>query len=449
MQAPTRAAGSGSIDFEPFGSASSKRFLPQGGNLAMMSVLDFLQRIDAGALTPERAVREAREAIRAGDDAIRAFVSVDAAAPVLREGPLRGIAIAVKDIIDTADLPTEFGSPIYSGWRPKADAPIVVAARRAGATVIGKTMTTPFAYLDPTLTRNPINRDHTPGGSSSGSAAAVAAGMVALAIGTETGGSVIRPASFCGVAAVKPSYRVLPTVGIKTFSWSLDTPGLFAATVADVAFALSALTGRSNVRVDGRYPPSPRIGIVTQDFAEAPEPASLDALDRAARAAERAGATVRRASLPPVLSDAFRIHGTVEAFEARQALSWEMDHHRNALPRLLRAALDAAAAIGVDAYDDARRTARRARRALGEVFAEHDVLLTLSASGPAPRGLASTGDSRFNRLWTLMGNPCVNVPGLDDPSGLPLGIQVIAAFGEDEKALSAAAFVEEAIYASR
>jgi Asp-tRNA(Asn)/Glu-tRNA(Gln) amidotransferase A subunit family amidase len=414
----------------------------------MLSVLDLLRRIDAGTLTPEGAVRLAREKILAEDEGIQAFVAIDSAAAVRREGPLRGIAIGVKDIIDTADLPTECGSPVYAGWRPKADAPIVAAAHRAGATVIGKTTTTPFAYLDPTATRNPVNREHTPGGSSSGSAAAVAAGMVALAVGTQTGGSVIRPASFCGIAAIKPSYRVLPAVGIKAFSWSLDTPGLFAATVPDVAYALGAVTGRTNLRVDGRERAAPRLAVVTQDFAGPPEPASVAALEHAARAAERAGARVREFALPPALGEAFRVHPTVQDFEARQALAWEVDHHRDALPPLLRALLAAAEAIPVEDYDEARRTARRARAALAELFSGCDAILTFSSPGPAPRGLGSTGDARFNRLWTLMGNPCVNVPGFSDPAGLPVGVQVIGSFGRDDQALSAAAFVEASINTS-
>ena len=289
----------------------------------MLSILDLLRRIDSGALTPDAAIRLCRDAITMGDDAIGAFVTVDHAAPLATAGPLKGIALGLKDIIDTADLPTECGSPIYAGWRPKADAAIVSLAKRAGATVIGKTATTPFAYLDPVATRNPANPAHTPGGSSSGSAAAVAAAMVPLAIGTQTGGSVIRPASFCGVAAIKPSYRVLPGVGIKAFSWSLDTPGLFAATVEDVAYALASLTGRDEVRVDGTTPSAPRIGIVTQDFAEAPEPASAAALDAAARASERAGATVRALTLPSSIAEAFKIHQPLQDFEARQALAWE------------------------------------------------------------------------------------------------------------------------------
>jgi Asp-tRNA(Asn)/Glu-tRNA(Gln) amidotransferase A subunit family amidase len=408
----------------------------------MLSILDLLRRIDAGNLTPDAALRLSRDAILAQDDAIRAFAIVDHAASTGGAGPLRGVTVGVKDIIDTADLPTECGSPIYAGWRPKADAPLVSLAKRAGATIVGKTTTTPFAYLDPTVTRNPRNPKHTPGGSSSGSAAAVAAGMVPLAFGTQTGGSVIRPASFCGVAAIKPSYRILPGVGIKPYSWSLDTPGLFAAGVADVAYALAALTGREDTRVDGTPPSAPRIGVVTQDFAEAPEEASVQALDAAVRAAERAGATVRSVALPNLLADAFLVHQVLQDFEARQALAWEYDHHRQALPPLLRQALDAAQDIPVSAYDSARRTSHHARGALADVFSECDVLLTYSAPGAPPEGLGSTGNARFNRLWTLMGNPCVNVPGFTDPAGLPVGVQVVAAFGKDDKALRAAQFLE-------
>src|SRR5215212_12223331 len=181
----------------------------------MISLLDVLRRIDAGEITPQDAIRAAHDAIGRADDEIRAFVHVDASARAAAEGPLRGIAVGVKDIVDTADMPTEMGSPLYAGWRPKADAPVVTALRKAGATPIGKTATTAFAFLDPAPTRNPRNTGHTPGGSSSGSAAAVAAGMVPLAIGTQTGGSVIRPVSYCGVAAIKPSFRLIPTVGVK------------------------------------------------------------------------------------------------------------------------------------------------------------------------------------------------------------------------------------------
>ena len=192
-------------------------------------------------------------------------------------GPLRGIAVGIKDIMDTADFPTEMGSPIYRGFRPRGDAAVVMMLKQAGATIVGKTTTTAFASSDPTPTLNPHNHGHTPGGSSSGSAAAVAAGMIPLALGTQTGGSVIRPASFCGVAAIKPSYRLLPTVGVKCYSWTLDTVGLFAAGVDDVARGLAAMTGRPELLLPSGIP-TPRIGVVTQDFAGAPEAAGAEAL---------------------------------------------------------------------------------------------------------------------------------------------------------------------------
>jgi Asp-tRNA(Asn)/Glu-tRNA(Gln) amidotransferase A subunit family amidase len=411
----------------------------------MISLLDLCRRIEAGALSPNDALRESLAAIAQADSEIGAFVAVDAGVRSGGAGPLQGIAVAVKDIMDTADLPTEYGSPIYSGWRPKADASIVALLRRAGGSVIGKAATTPFAFLDPAGTRNPHNTAHTPGGSSSGSAAAVAAGMVPLAFGTQTGGSMIRPASYCGVAAIKPSFRILPTVGTKTYSWSLDTPGLFAATIADVAYALAALTGRDEVRVDRRAPEAPKIGLVLQDFAGDPEDASRMALEQAVSAASRAGATVIDLSLPDPVSAAFPEHPTIQDFEVRQALAWEYDHHRDALSPLLRDALDAAQGITPAQYDAARRITNRARIALRDVFSDCDVLLTYAAPGAAPKGLSSTGNSRFNRLWTLMGNPCVSVPGRYDEAGLPVGIQVIAAFGADDKALAAAAFLEKAI----
>ena len=319
---------------------------------------------------------------------------------------------------------------------------MVMLVRRAGGIVLGKTVTTEFASLQPAATRNPRNPAHTPGGSSSGSAAAVAAGMLPLALGSQTGGSVIRPAAFCGVVGFKPSYRLLPTVGMKCFSWSLDTVGLFAAGVADVAFAAGALTGR-DLRVDGRPPATPV--IVRPRLADAASDAMENAVERAALAAEKSGAKIRELALPPIFAEAARAHRVIQGYEAFRALAFEYDNHRNRLGAVLRRQLDDAATFDADAYDDARRTARRARQALRELLADGEVMLTPSAPGAAPAGLTSTGEPTFNRLWTLLGAPCVNVPGLADASGMPLGVQVIARFGRDRFALSAAAFLEQSI----
>jgi Asp-tRNA(Asn)/Glu-tRNA(Gln) amidotransferase A subunit family amidase len=412
--------------------------------MPMISLAELQSRIDAGDLSPEAAIAQSCKAIDAHEKAIGAFVCRASNIGASEKGPLRGIAVGVKDIIDTADLPTEMGSKIYKGWRPHADAPVVMMLKHAGATVVGKTTTTGFASRDPTATLNPRNPEHTPGGSSSGSAAAVAAGMIPLALGTQTGGSVIRPASYCGVAAIKPSFRLLPTVGVKCFSWTLDTVGLFAAGVGDLAHALSAIANRPEL-LPGPPLERLRIGIVTQDFASAPEPESAEALRIAGDAAARAGASVRTLDLPEALAEGWDAHETVQEFEAHQALAWEYQTRYEAMPPLLRAKLDETSGIRPADYDEARRTANRSRKALSAIFEQVDVLLTFSAPGAAPKGLASTGDTRFNKPWTLMGVPCVNVPAIEVAGGLPVGVQVIARFGNDAGALAAARLIEEAL----
>jgi len=410
----------------------------------MISLAELQRPIDSGDLSADAAISQSLEAIGARDKSIGAFVCHAENVRAASTGPLRGIAVGIKDIIDTSDFPTELGSPIYKGWQPRADAPVVQMLKQAGATIIGKTTTTAFASLDPTATLNPRNRDHTPGGSSSGSAAAVAAGIIPLALGTQTGGSVIRPASFCGVAAIKPSFPLLPTVGVKCYSWTLDTVGLFAAGVKDLAQGLAAMTNRPEL-LPGAAIETPRIGVVTQDFAGAPDATGEQALRTATKAAEGAGASVRALALPEILAEAWRIHPTIQEFEAHQALAWEYRTHHDAMPPLLRAKLDETVGLQPAAYDEARGIARRARGALAEIFDGVDALLTFSAPGAAPKGLASTGDPRFNRLWTLMGVPCVNIPATVADGGLPVGVQVIARFGDDAGALAAARFVEEAL----
>ena len=408
----------------------------------MLSLVDTLTRIEAAQLTPDAAIEASRAVIEAREGEIGAFVHVDRGARASGHGPLNGITVGVKDIIDVAGMPTGMGSEIYEGWVPRADASVVALLRRAGATIIGKTTTTAFAFLDPTATRNPANTAHTPGGSSAGSAAAVAAGMVPLALGTQTGGSVIRPASFCGVAAIKPSFRLVPTVGVKCYSWTLDTVGLFAPQVADLAVALEAITGRP---ATAREPRPPRLGLFTQDFAGAPDAASAAALETAVAALRRAGAEVSVVNPPTVMGEAWGLHPILQAFEARQALAWEYDNHRERLPPMLRGELDASQDVTADAYDDARRVARAARKQTRDLFGEFDALVSYAAPGAAPHGLGSTGEARFNRLLTLLGTPCVNVPGLRDGTGMPVGIQIVAPFARDHVALDVGRFLERAL----
>jgi Asp-tRNA(Asn)/Glu-tRNA(Gln) amidotransferase A subunit family amidase len=415
----------------------------------MLSALDLARRIEAGALTPRAVVEMCAEAIAAREGEIGAFTALDIegarrTAGSLASLPLRGLPVGMKDIFDTVDFPTAYGFSAYAGHRPKADAAMVMAVRRAGGVILGKTVTTELAGLEPAGTRNPRNPAHTPGGSSSGSAAAIAAGMLPISFGSQTGGSVIRPAAYCGIAGYKPSFRLMPTVGMKAFSWSLDTVGVFGAGVEDVAFAAAATTGR-DLRIDGTAPNPPSIALVRTHLWSEATPDMQAAVERTARVAEAAGALVTELVLPEIFEDAIRCHGIVQDHEAFRALAYEYDRHRDRLGPILNEQLGKAAAITTDQYDEARRATRRARQTFADLMAKTDVMLTPSAPGAAPHGLGATGKPTFNRLWTLLGPPCINVPGLVDKTGLPLGVQIVGRFARDKVALGAARFVENAL----
>jgi Asp-tRNA(Asn)/Glu-tRNA(Gln) amidotransferase A subunit family amidase len=415
----------------------------------MLSALALARRIEAGELTPGAVVDMCAQATAAKEAEIGAFAALNIegarrAADALARMPLRGLPVGMKDIFDTVDFPTAYGSPIYAGHRPETDAAMVMLVRRSGGVVLGKTVTTEFASLQPAGTRNPRNPAHTPGGSSSGSAAAVAAGMVPIAFGSQTGGSVIRPGSYCGVAAYKPSYRLLPTIGMKAFSPYLDTVGVFGARIEDVAFAAAAVTGR-DLHIDGATASAPSIALVRTSAWPEATPDMQAALESAARAAEASGGRVKEVVLPELLEQAMQCHRIVQDYEAYRTLAYEYDRHHDQLGPILREQLGKAAAITHDDYDAARRTTRMARQAFANLMAGIDVILTPSAPDAAPRGLESTGKPTFNRLWTLLGPPCINVPGLTDGAGLPLGVQLVGRFARDKVALAAAVFLETAL----
>jgi Asp-tRNA(Asn)/Glu-tRNA(Gln) amidotransferase A subunit family amidase len=409
----------------------------------MLSLTDLQSRIRSGALTPQAALALSREAITAREPEIAAFVHLAPEAQASRDGPLAGIAVAVKDIIDTADMPTQMGAALYAGWRPKADAAVVSALRRAGASIVGKATTTAYASADPTATKNPHGPGRTPGGSSAGSAAAVGAGMVPLALGTQTGGSVIRPASYCGAAAIKPSFRLIPTVGVKCQAWTLDTVGLFAARVADLTAGLAAVTGRP---MEEALRQAPRLGVVRQDFAGEAEPDGVAALDEAISRLGRAGATIVDLTPSSGIRQGWEVHSTVQDYEAAAALAWEHENEGPNMPPKIGDVLDRGTRISGAEYDEARRGANQARRETKDLFRDVDAVLTYAAPGAAPKlDLGTTGDPRYNRLWTLLGTPCVSVPGLSGEDGFPIGIQVVAPFGRDSLALAAAGYVEAAL----
>ena len=405
--------------------------------------------IERGVLSAAELARATLERIAGDDPALGAFVctlgaeQAAAQAAALR-GPLAGLPVAVKDIFDTRDLPTAYGSPIYPARPAQSDAAIVSVLRRAGGLVIGKSTTTEFAYLQPTATRNPRAPGRTPGGSSAGSAAAVAAGLVPLAIGTQTGGSVVRPASYCGVVGYKPSFGWLPTSGLKCFSWSLDTVGLFARDVADAAWFAQALSGRAlAVTADV----GPCVVGVPDGFPWGELSMSARrALALGRSALQATGIETRSCTLPPWAGAAFDAHAVIQGFEVWHCLSREFDLHRDRLSPVLLDCLEGARKVTPAAYEAAHRLVDQARVEAQAWFGGFDVLLTPSAPDEPPLGhLGSTGPSTFNRLWTLLGLPCINVPGAVGEHGAPMGLQLIAPHGADARLLAVAARLERAL----
>ena len=368
----------------------------------------------------ERALQACLDRIHALDPSIHAWVQV-LPQPPTGDGPLSGIPFGAKDIIETRGLATEYGSPIYKGRIGAADAAIVGELRQRGAILMGKTQTTAFAYRTPAPTRNPRNLEHTPGGSSSGSAAAVAAGMVPFALGTQTQGSVLRPASFCGVTGFKPTYGLLPMDGVLPFAKSLDTLGFFTATAADMLALWDALghdTGRA-----GDFP----LGVPD------PLPAAFQETVSRLRGAGVAIQPVDLAEMLVRLHDASRI---VMSYEAARFHRERYDEYGSQLAHLADLVREGLLVSG-DRYDEARRYVAACRVRIAALYAATPVILVPAAAGPAPRGLASTGDPRMNSPWTALGTPAISIP-MATVGGLPLGLQLTAERGEDASVLRTA-----------
>ena len=362
-------------------------------------------------------------------------------------GPLHGVPIAVKDLIDTCDMPTAYGSPIYRGHRPAADAACVALARAAGAVVLGKTVTTEFATFTPGRTANPHNPAHTPGGSSSGSAAAVADGMAPLGFGTQTAGSVIRPASFCGVFGYKPSFGLISRAGVKPLADSLDTVGVYARTVDDAAFFAGVLSERPALRHLAIPERAPRFGLYRTPMWDEAEPATAAALDMARAALDRAGAVVEELAIAPDHQGLTEAQDRIMGFETCRALAYERTRHSAELSPRLAQLLDAGMAVGAADYDAARAVAEAARAGLAKFFGGCDAILTPAAPGEAPAGLGYTGNPVFNRMWTLLGTPCAALPAYWGNSGLPTAVQLVGRLGDDARLLGCAAFLERALAA--
>jgi Asp-tRNA(Asn)/Glu-tRNA(Gln) amidotransferase A subunit family amidase len=354
-------------------------------------------------------------------------------------GLLAGVPLAVKDIFDTADLPTGHGSPIYRGHRPCADAHAVRLARQAGAVVMGKTVTTEFAYFTPGPTVNPRRAGHTPGGSSSGSAAAVAAGMVPLAFGSQTAGSLIRPASYCGVFALKPTHGVFSLEGVKPFAPSLDTLGWLARSADDLELMRCALLQRPFEPLPRLAPASLRVAACRTREWPAIDAGGVAAWDEGLGRMVQAGMSVPLLELPDTLADLMLAQKTVMAYEAARHLAREYEEHQAQLSGAIRSLVGAGLEMAQADYQQALALAQSGRQQVARLMHGLDALVVPAAPGEAPAGLAATGDPVFSRVWTLLGLPCVNVPGLFGPTGLPVGLQLVGHAGRERELLIAAA----------
>jgi Asp-tRNA(Asn)/Glu-tRNA(Gln) amidotransferase A subunit family amidase len=371
-------------------------------------------------------------------------------------GPLHGLPVGVKDIVDTADMPTENGTVLHAGRRPRQDATLVSLLRAAGAIILGKTVTTELAVYGPNKTRNPHNLEHTPGGSSSGSAAAVADGMVPLAIGTQTNGSVIRPASFCGVYGFKPSHGLIPRSGVLAQSPPLDTVGVMAADLEGLAFLAEPL-----MAFDARDPasqPRARPQLLEVLHEAPPVPAKLAFVRSAvwdqtaedtragfAELVETLGERVDEVELPGSFDQAIELHGTIMHADLAKSFAREYERGRDQLTTRLREMIEAGQRVLAVDYNRALEHVAMLNAALDDLFQQYDAFLTPAAAGEAPKGLESTGSPVFCTTWTLCGVPAVTLPLMTSASGMPLGVQLVAQKGDDARLLRTARWLIETV----
>ncbi len=425
------------------------------GGLNLLSAAKASQSIADGAATSVALVTDCLQRIAARDRAIGAWAYVDRDAALEqarqrdrapRRGPLHGVPVGIKDIFDTHDMPTAYGSQIYAGHRPETDTAVVALLRRAGAVILGKTVTTEFASPVPAGTRNPHDLSRSPGVSSSGSAAAVADFMVPLAVGSQTGGSTILPAGFCGVVGYKASLTGIDRGGLRHLKPTLDTIGLFARTVDDIALLRAALVGsveREAELAGGSDPP--RIGVCrTFNWGQA-EPATQLALETATRQLAAHGARIADVVLPSEFDGIESSFRTISAVEGARSLALEVRAHQAKLNAWAREAVGAARATDQATYEKAQLHAVTCQRALTEILLAHDVLITPSTCGEAVANLTAVPNSAFNRTWTLMHVPTLSLPAFAGPNQLPVGIQVVGPVGSDDRTIAWARWIADRI----
>jgi Asp-tRNA(Asn)/Glu-tRNA(Gln) amidotransferase A subunit family amidase len=438
-------------------------------NAFQLSALAARDSIRDGALTATRLTQSCLDRISSYEETVQAWSylqpeTVMSQAQMLDQhrqsgrplGPLHGLPVGIKDIIDTSDMPTENGTAFDAGRQPESDAWIVSRLRAAGANIIGKTVTTECAYLAPGKTRNPYNPEHTPGGSSSGSAAAVASGMVPLAIGTQTGGSVIRPASYCGVVGFKPSFGLIPRSGILRTSRRLDTVGVFGRNIEDVALLADVLQGHDAADPDSlniapqrlldtalsRPPVTPQLAFIKTPAWAAIEP---DCAEGFAELIQALGDSCDEFELPQVYAEATSAHSRIMLSEIAYNLRHYYDRDAELLASETRQAIEQGREISTVDYLSALDWRETLYTGLEEVFDRYDAILTPAVAGEAPAGLDSTGSAQFNVMWSLLGTPAITLPVLSGLNGLPIGVQLVGQRYNDGRLLRTAHWLAETL----
>jgi Asp-tRNA(Asn)/Glu-tRNA(Gln) amidotransferase A subunit family amidase len=423
------------------------------GGLNIPTAVELSEKIAAGQTTSVAIVQDCLNRIKARDPDVRAWAHVDpdlalrqarACDDQPRRSPLHGVPVGIKDIFDTYDMPTSYGSQIYKDFRPTMDTALVGLMRRAGMVILGKCRTTEFASPVPVGVRNPHDFARSPGVSSSGSAAAVADFMVPLALGSQTGGSTILPAAFCGVVGYKSSLTGLDRGGVRHLRPTLDTMGLFARSVADIAALRSILTGMQP-EAAVKSLKDVRVGVCRTPNWDQAQPETVNALDTAARKLAAAGAKLHDAEMSPVFDGINQSFNVISGVEALRAMAAEARDHLATMNDWIKDSLTAASKHGQGTYDKAQLHAVQCQRATAEMFTHCDILITPSTAGEAIADVVSVSNSAFNRIWTLMHVPCVTIPAFTGPNGMPVGLQLVGPVGSDDRVISLSQVVAGAL----
>lgn len=405
--------------------------------------------ISAGRLSSSALVQSCLDRIAMRERTVHAWANIDPAAAMdqarardaeATKGLLHGIPVAVKDVIDVAGVPTGMGSPIYDGYVPFADAACVAALRSAGAVILGKTVTAEFAGVSPGLTTHPAAPDRTPGGSSSGSAAAVADHMVSVALGTQTGGSIIRPAAFCGVVGFKPSFGTINRAGLKFAAESFDTIGMMARDVNDVALVWRVLVGAGTAPLGTPETP-PRLLVFRGHQWDRAASETVSAIEQTVRRLRDRGAHIEELPVPDDFAELSKARIVINGYERARALAWELQYHARQLSSAMLRVVTDGRTYSYDRYLAAVRLVESWRVRMADIIGAHDAILTAAVNGEAPKGLMSTGDASFQEIWSLLHLPAMTLPLATGPSGLPVGVQLVGRRLDDARLLQLAKWV--------